>query len=104
MSRQPNNLTIQIMPAFAPFALAAVAGLASLFGVGCGKSRADGVEAPAPPSTVSSSTTSTTIWADSDGDGIPDAAELRSSDDRASFRQWFAYIAEMQFYRLSDTW
>jgi uncharacterized protein YfaT (DUF1175 family) len=43
-------------------------------------------------------------WADSDGDGIPDAAELRSYDDRANFRRWFTGIAEMQFYKLSDAW
>ncbi|HMV49091.1 MAG TPA: DUF1175 family protein [Blastocatellia bacterium] len=41
---------------------------------------------------------------DSDEDGIPDAAELHSFDDRASFRRWFATIAEMQFYDLSDAW
>ncbi len=41
---------------------------------------------------------------DSDEDGIPDAAELHSFDDRAIFRRWFATIAEMQFYSLSDTW
>jgi uncharacterized protein len=41
---------------------------------------------------------------DSDGDGIPDRAELRSFDDRHNFRRWFAAIAEMQFYRTSDEW
>lgn len=42
--------------------------------------------------------------ADSDGDGIPDRAELRSFDDRQNFTRWFAAIAELQFYRLSDEW
>lgn len=42
--------------------------------------------------------------ADSDNDGIPDKAELRSIDDRQNFRRWFAAIAEMQFYRASDEW
>lgn len=42
--------------------------------------------------------------ADSDSDGIPDNAELRSFDDRRNFRRWFAAIAEMQFYQLSDEW
>ena len=42
--------------------------------------------------------------ADSDRDGIPDAAELRSFDDRQNFRRWFAAMAEMQFYRPSDEW
>ena len=41
---------------------------------------------------------------DSDDDGIPDAAELPSFADRESFRRWFAAIAELQFYRLSDQW
>ncbi|MGH9966718.1 MAG: DUF1175 family protein [Pyrinomonadaceae bacterium] len=41
---------------------------------------------------------------DSDSDGIPDAAELRSFTDRQKFRSWFSGIAEMQFYRLSDQW
>lgn len=43
-------------------------------------------------------------FADSDGDGIPDNAELRSYEDRQNFRRWFAAIAEMQFYRTSDEW
>lgn len=41
---------------------------------------------------------------DSDNDGIPDAVELRTFKDRDSFRRWFAAIAEMQFYQLSDQW
>jgi uncharacterized protein len=98
MNGQPNNLTTRIMKACAAFALAAIAGLA---GSGCGKSQADGAKTAPPSSTPSSSTFE---WTDSDGDGIPDAAELRSSDDRDSFRRWFAYIAEMQFYKSSDAW
>jgi uncharacterized protein len=101
MNRQPNNLTTRIMRACAPFALAAIVGLA---GFGCGKSpqaRAGGAKTEAPPSTPS---LSTAVWADSDDDGVPDAAELSSSDDRDSFRRWFAYIAEMQFYKLSGAW
>ena len=42
--------------------------------------------------------------ADLDHDGIPDAAELRSFNDRENFRRWFTGIAEMQFYKLSDEW
>src|SRR5437870_5526557 len=38
---------------------------------------------------------------DSDKDGIPDVVELRTFQDRDSFRRWFTAIAEMQFYRLS---
>jgi len=41
---------------------------------------------------------------DSDNDGIPDAIELRSFQDRDSFRRWFTAIAETQFYQLSDAW
>lgn len=41
---------------------------------------------------------------DSDSDGIPDAAELRSFRDRENFKRAFTGIAEMQFYRISDQW
>src|SRR6266404_8781857 len=41
---------------------------------------------------------------DSDNDGIPDIAELRTFQDRDSFRRWFTAIAEIQFYQLSDQW
>ena len=41
---------------------------------------------------------------DSDNDGIPDVAELRTFQDRDSFRRWFTAIAEIQFYQLSDQW
>jgi uncharacterized protein YfaT (DUF1175 family) len=41
---------------------------------------------------------------DADNDGIPDVAELRTFQDRESFRRWFTTIAEMQFYQLSDQW
>lgn len=42
--------------------------------------------------------------ADLDHDGIPDGAELRTFNDRQNFRHWFTWIAEMQFYKLSDEW
>ena len=41
---------------------------------------------------------------DSDRDGIPDPIELRTFQDRDSFRRWFTAIAETQFYQLSDQW
>jgi len=44
------------------------------------------------------------LLTDGDSDGIPDGAELRSVNDRESFRRWFCQIAEMQFYRLSESW
>jgi uncharacterized protein YfaT (DUF1175 family) len=90
----------------------ALAGLFAFAGSGCGKSQLAGTKG-AKTATLSSSSlvasaSSTsppgTFWGDSDNDGIPDAAELRSSDDRANFRRWFAHIAEMQFYKLSEQW
>jgi uncharacterized protein YfaT (DUF1175 family) len=41
---------------------------------------------------------------DSDNDGIPDVTELRTYQDRDSFRRWLTSIAEIQFYQLSDQW
>jgi len=41
---------------------------------------------------------------DSDNDGIPDVEELRTYQDRDSFRRWFTAIAENQFYQVSDQW
>lgn len=43
-------------------------------------------------------------WADTDADGIPDVAELKSFSDRENFRRWLTNIAEMQFYRVSEEW
>ena len=45
-----------------------------------------------------------TALVDADNDGIPDVAELRTFQDRESFRRWFTAIAELQFYQLSDQW
>jgi uncharacterized protein len=52
--------------------------------------------------TANTSTEGTLI--DSDNDGIPDAAELRTFQDRDNFRRWFTLIAETQFYQISDQW
>jgi hypothetical protein len=41
---------------------------------------------------------------DSDNDGVPDAAELHTFQDRDNFRRWFSALAEIQFYQLSDQW
>ncbi len=41
---------------------------------------------------------------DSDADGLPDRAELRSYNDRENFRRWFTALAEQQFYRVSGEW
>lgn len=43
-------------------------------------------------------------WDDSDSDGIPDRVELRSFNDRESFRKWFTTVAEEQFYDVSREW
>ncbi|MEA2203574.1 MAG: uncharacterized protein QOE77_350 [Blastocatellia bacterium] len=48
--------------------------------------------------------TAAAYWSDNDSDGIPDGGELRSFQDRESFRRWFTAIAEMQFYRFSESW
>jgi uncharacterized protein YfaT (DUF1175 family) len=42
--------------------------------------------------------------ADLDHDGFPDAVELRTFNDRENFRRWFTWVAEMQFYNISDQW
>ena len=45
-----------------------------------------------------------TTTLDSDNDGFPDFAELRTFEHRESFRRWFTAIAETQFYQLSPHW
>jgi len=42
--------------------------------------------------------------ADQDRDGLPDAAELRTEEDRAAFVRWFTTIAEAQSTQLDDAW
>jgi uncharacterized protein YfaT (DUF1175 family) len=44
------------------------------------------------------------VDADTDNDGIPDRAELRSYNDRENFRRWFTSVAEAQFYASSKAW
>lgn len=85
--------------------IAAFISLAALVTCGALAARHAGVDAtPAavteslPPSVAS------TPAADSDRDGIPDQIELARPSDRGNFRRWFAYIAEMQFYRASERW
>src|SRR4051812_27803203 len=41
---------------------------------------------------------------DSDGDGIPDSAELTSEGDRAAFRRWFVAVALAQADHASPRW
>jgi len=101
MNRALNKLMIRMMQARAPFALACVVILA---GFGCGKSSQATTERAKTAFPSLSPSSSIVLRTDSDDDGIPDAAELLSSDDRANFRRWFAHIAEMQFYKLSGAW
>ncbi|HEY2961060.1 MAG TPA: DUF1175 family protein [Pyrinomonadaceae bacterium] len=54
------------------------------------------------PATVTR--TEPNLAADLDHDGLPDVAELRTFNERENFRRWFTWIAEMQFYKLSDEW
>jgi uncharacterized protein YfaT (DUF1175 family) len=54
--------------------------------------------------TLSNSSSTGSTLLDSDNDGIPDVAELRTFQDRDNFRRWFTALAEMQFYQLSDQW
>jgi uncharacterized protein YfaT (DUF1175 family) len=44
------------------------------------------------------------LSSDLDHDGLPDAAELRTFNDRENFLRWFTWIAEMQFYESSESW
>lgn len=44
------------------------------------------------------------LSSDLDHDGLPDAAELKTFNDRENFRRWFTWLAEMQFYKTSDSW
>jgi uncharacterized protein len=57
-----------------------------------------------PPGTEINSPSSAAALIDSDNDGIPDTAELRTFQDRESFRRWFTSVAELQFYQLSNQW
>jgi uncharacterized protein YfaT (DUF1175 family) len=50
------------------------------------------VPRPTPPSAL-----------DSDHDGYPDALELVGAD-RVSFAEWFASVAESQYYGVNDDW
>ena len=58
----------------------------------------------AAPNTEAAEKRSETGLTDLDHDGFPDGAELRTFNDRENFRRWFTWVAEMQFYKLSDQW
>jgi uncharacterized protein len=58
---------------------------------------------PQPPQPVTKQIEPET-YADMDHDGLPDSVELRTFNERENFRRWFTWIAELQFYKLSDQW
>ena len=71
-----------------------------LFSISCGGSPQARTGNPTPAKAERPAV----VWSDSDNDGVPDAYEISSFDDRTNFRRWFANIAEMQFYKSSDSW
>ena len=60
--------------------------------------------APAPATRPSTTRPEPELNADVDHDGLPDIVELSSFNERENFRRWFTWVAEMQFYNLSDQW
>jgi uncharacterized protein YfaT (DUF1175 family) len=61
-------------------------------------------DTPAPTPTTTSKRSEHEPNTDLDHDGLPDSVELRTFNERESFRRWFTWVAEMQFYHLSDQW
>jgi uncharacterized protein YfaT (DUF1175 family) len=61
-------------------------------------------DTPAHNTAVSITRDEVSPTTDLDHDGLPDIGELRSFNDRENFRRWFTWVAEMQFYNLSDQW
>jgi uncharacterized protein YfaT (DUF1175 family) len=68
------------------------------------KQKAGGRRQDAENETAPAAAVNSEKLVDSDNDGIPDTSELRTFQDRDSFRRWFTAIAEIQFYQLSDQW
>ena len=60
--------------------------------------------APAPATRPTTTRSGPELNADVDHDGLPDVVELRTFNERENFRRWFTWVAEMQFYNLSDHW
>jgi len=83
----------------APIGLVALGGLLCLSMILGGCARARGTPAIATPPTPAAD-----CCQDANSNGFPDQAELHSFDDRENFRQWFTWIAEMQFYQISEAW
>ena len=68
------------------------------------RQKAVGSKQKATKNLPSTDPTASAKLVDSDNDGIPDAIELRTFQDRESFRRWFTTLAEIQFYQVSDQW
>lgn len=66
--------------------------------------RSETTRPPVSPAETRAAVSEPIRWDDSDSDGIPDRVELRSFNDRESFRKWFTTIAEEQFYETSKEW
>jgi uncharacterized protein len=66
--------------------------------------KVEGTSTPLKRAESNSPSNTRTELIDSDNDGIPDVVELRTFQDRDSFRRWFTAIAETQFYQLSNQW
>ena len=61
-------------------------------------------DTPTPPPTTTSKRSEHEPNSDLDHDGLPDSVELHTFNERENFRRWFTWVAEMQFYHLSDQW
>jgi hypothetical protein len=94
--------------AWLPFVAASLA--LSLSACREGSRQSIGAASAATPERTAAITTpeptagTTSASSDSDADGIPDAAELHTHNDRENFRRWFTGIAEQQFYEQSKEW
>lgn len=89
------------LPSYATLGLTLFAALAA---AGCRSSAAPAHGPRAAARSAAPSTSAAAPWEDSDRDGLPDRAELRTHADRESFRRWFTGLAEMQFYAPSRDW
>lgn len=98
------------MRAWLPFVAASLALSLSACGGGGSRASVGAAEAATPGRAAATAATpepaaaTVVTSADADADGIPDAAELHTHNDRENFRRWFTGIAEQQFYEPSKEW
>jgi uncharacterized protein YfaT (DUF1175 family) len=103
-ARRPTEGARQMrLPLHATLGLTLLAALASA-GCGTAAAPASARDDARPASRPAVKTADPVNWDDSDRDGIPDRAELRTHADRESFRRWFTGLAELQFYAPSREW